>query len=339
MSWDRLITHYTTAAIEAPELRAVTLAQWILESGRGESDLAQEHFNFAGLKFRAEMADHCVPVDYEAHDGVDTYCKFDSVEAFVSGYWVFINRSVYDGWRDHADNPAGYIRFLHSRGYAGDPRYPVKVLGLLEEAQDLLGEAGQNDPPDGLIKKLAVVVGHNEQAEGAYASAPLNSTEFDYNNVVARSMRAAALEYNFDVRVINRLRSSSVRREIQTAYRKADDWGADLIVELHFNAAGSARARGTETLVRNERASQSIARNVQEEMVETLGLRDRGVKVRGPNDRGGISLHASNAPTVLVEPFFGSNRDDRIALASIGEEALARCYLRGLRSGASNLGL
>jgi len=330
--WTRLTEYYKTADIEAPALRAVTLAQWMLESGRGESGLAQEHMNFAGLKFRAGMAAHCTPVDYEAHDGIDTYCKFDGIESFVAGYWAFINRSVYDGWRDHREQPAGYIRFLHSRGYASDPDYVGKVLSLLHEAEDALG---QERPPSRpwFLNRLAVIVGHNDDAEGAFAGSPLNISEFDYNNIVARHMEAAGEEYNFDVRVINRRASSSTRREIEAAYKEADDWGAETIIELHFNLVSDASVTGTETLVRNGRDSMVIARAVQDEMVAVLRLRNRGVKVRGPDDRGGISLHASDAPTVLVEPFFGSNRDDRIRVASLGEESLARCYLRGLRSG------
>ncbi|MCB1921749.1 MAG: glucosaminidase domain-containing protein [Candidatus Competibacteraceae bacterium] len=32
-------------------MKTVRLAQWALESGYGSSELAQKHYNFAGLKF------------------------------------------------------------------------------------------------------------------------------------------------------------------------------------------------------------------------------------------------------------------------------------------------
>ena len=48
----RLATVYSGDAIRYPHLKAVTLAQWMLESARGNSQLATRHYNFAGLKWR-----------------------------------------------------------------------------------------------------------------------------------------------------------------------------------------------------------------------------------------------------------------------------------------------
>ena len=141
-TWLDLVTAARAAEIPAPGLRAVTLAQWALESGRGTSELARVHGNFAGLKWRPEMEGFAEKISYGAHDGVDDYCAFRSVGAFIRGYWRFIGRSVYDGWRDFADDPTGYVTFLKSRGYAGDPRYVTKVLSILPEAEDLIGTAG-----------------------------------------------------------------------------------------------------------------------------------------------------------------------------------------------------
>eukprot|EP00898_Chlorokybus_atmophyticus_P001810 jgi/Chlat1/262/Chrsp1S03051 len=45
-----------------PELKAVTLAQWLLESGRGNSRLSAHHCNYGGLKWRQEMAGLAIPI-------------------------------------------------------------------------------------------------------------------------------------------------------------------------------------------------------------------------------------------------------------------------------------
>lgn len=50
-----LVKDYALAAIEFEHLKPVTLAQWMLESGRGSSKLATEHLKFAGLKWREAM--------------------------------------------------------------------------------------------------------------------------------------------------------------------------------------------------------------------------------------------------------------------------------------------
>lgn len=137
-NWDRLVAAVRAHDVQAPALRPAMLAQCILESGRGTSQLSVEHNNFTGLKWRPEMEGFATKISYRAHDGIDDYCAFATPEAFVPGYWRFISRSVYAGWEAQANDPAGYIAFLKSRGYAGDPNYIEKVVLLLGEARRLL---------------------------------------------------------------------------------------------------------------------------------------------------------------------------------------------------------
>jgi N-acetylmuramoyl-L-alanine amidase len=74
--------------------------------------------------------------------------------------------------------------------------------------------------------------------------------------------------------------------------------------------------------------SLRLARAVQKQVVSLLRVQDRGVIVRGPQDRGGESLFAGRAPAILTEPFFGSNRED-LARVTGAEDDLADAYLRG----------
>ena len=94
----RLASVYVGERIRHPKLRDVTMAQWLLESGRGTSGLATEHLNFGGLKWRPEMIGFATKVEFEAHDGVDFYCKFATLENFINGYWRFLERAPYSGW-------------------------------------------------------------------------------------------------------------------------------------------------------------------------------------------------------------------------------------------------
>ena len=144
-SWNELVAEVRIADIPAPALRIVTLAQWILESGRGTSVLAREHANFGGLKWRDEMKGFATPVTHGAHDGFDSYCSFENPRAFVRGYWRFVARPVYSGWEEFASDPKGYIEFLKSRGYAADSSYVEKVLTLMSEAAELLGGSSLAD--------------------------------------------------------------------------------------------------------------------------------------------------------------------------------------------------
>lgn len=48
--------------------------------------------------------------------------------------------------------------------------------------------------------------------------------------------------------------------------------------------------------------------------------------------RGSASLYAlPRVPTLLLEPFFGSNAQDCLRAATLGERSLALAYLRGVR--------
>ncbi len=175
--------------------------------------------------------------------------------------------------------------------------------------------------------KIAVVVGHNARRKGARAGAPLNTNEYDYNNKIADRMIALA-SGSTRARKFLREPSNSYRREIEAVYREVDAYGADVSIELHFNSAPFV-ASGTETLSSGSTRSMALAEAVQGAMVETLGLRDRRVKVPAREDRGGWSLHAGRAPAILVEPFFGSNPADCRAAHSLGIKGMAEMYLLG----------
>ncbi len=136
--------------IEFPHLKAITLAQWVLEAGRNPSDLAREHFNFGGLKWREEMRatsgnslGAATPVEYCAHDGCELYCKFTSLENFIRGYWRFIGRSPYRGWRKHNQTAEDYIRFIGSI-YTPTVGYADTILNILPETEALLAKVQAN---------------------------------------------------------------------------------------------------------------------------------------------------------------------------------------------------
>lgn len=134
-----LVKLYSTMDTEFPHLKAVTVAQWLLESNRGNSKLFLECHNAAGIKWRPEMQAFGEPTNYEAHDGLAQYVKFFSHRDFILGYWRFIDRPPYAGWRQAATGSVtAYVKFLKSRGYAEDIGYVEKVLSLLPEADELL---------------------------------------------------------------------------------------------------------------------------------------------------------------------------------------------------------
>jgi len=164
--------------------------------------------------------------------------------------------------------------------------------------------------------KLAIVVGHNEISQGAVRT-DTHETEYQYNSDLAGRIVDAVSEYDeyVGVKVFYRVPGSGYTQEIARVYEDVDHWGATASIELHFNSAGDPRASGTETFSSGSAKSLILAEEVQMEMVEALGLRDRGIKIRNnrTKGRGYLSLVSGNAPAILIEPFFGSS--------SIGQRA------------------
>lgn len=144
-NFTNLVQVYKTFPLEFPQLRAVTLAQWILESGRGGSQLSQLYFNYAGLKYRVQMERFATPVFYQANDGGDYYCSFADNASFIRGFWRFLDRPPYAGWREKARTPEEYLNFIAPR-YSTNPAYVDKVLNLLPEANQLLGTQANPNP-------------------------------------------------------------------------------------------------------------------------------------------------------------------------------------------------
>jgi hypothetical protein len=146
----QLVDAYKAAAIEFPNLKAITLASWILESGWGSSDLAEKHNNFAGMKYRDAIKKYATKIKYKAHDGEDFYCAFATLGDFINGYWAFLDRPPYKGWRDVAADAENFIEFVGPI-WAQDKAYSEKVLNLLARAEALLGGAEPHTQGSGIV--------------------------------------------------------------------------------------------------------------------------------------------------------------------------------------------
>jgi len=202
-----------------------------------------------------------------------------------------------------------------------DADIKTRLYAVKREIEDILDEMEADDAPapapaDG--PKLAVVVGHTKRSPGAYGQEPVGRNEYYWNSDLAARMKDQGPAHGLSLEVFFRDNGG-----VAGAYSRARDWGADGAIELHFNAATPA-ASGTETIVVTE-VSKPLARAVQEAMVEALDLRDRGVKEPWQG-RGHGSLTQLEVPSVLIEPFFGSNtgdcaraeeRKDRLATALV----------------------
>lgn len=118
------------------------IAQAILESASGTSELAIRANNYFGLKFRAGRCPTCIGI-YEKvgseqnKDGsyVSTsmqWCKFADMEGSVIGYFDFINTPNYANLKGVTD-PRTYLENIRSDGYATSLKYVDKVMAVIEK--------------------------------------------------------------------------------------------------------------------------------------------------------------------------------------------------------------
>lgn len=166
VNFTTLIKSIIAEKIEFPHLKAVMLAQAMLESGRGSTRLALEHFNFWGLKYRPEMAGYATPVYYATDSEISggaEFCKFQSHADAVKGYWHFIERAPYAGYKNHIDTPTEYLKFIGKTfcppGYSaawiavhkGKNYHEYIIDLLLPEAEELLKKYSDDKPIVGSV--------------------------------------------------------------------------------------------------------------------------------------------------------------------------------------------
>lgn len=153
--------------------------------------------------------------------------------------------------------------------------------------------------------KTAIVIGHTKGRKGAY-SKYLKIHEYDLNKQIAEQLRDVADIYEYDT--YNLGYTSMVKRNAKKLNKK--DY--DLVLELHFNAAESRQANGCEALYyfKNKRASK-LAEDFCYLVNDMLGTKIRGAKaLYSKKQRGYAAVYYPKATTLILEPFFGTNKDD-----------------------------
>lgn len=115
---------------------AVPIAQAILESGFGSTELAQYH-NYFGLKAGSDWKGNViVKQTTECVNGKeitvnDTFRCYESIEEGVKGYFDFLQYSRYKNLKGVVDNHV-FVELLKLDGYATDERYISKIINIID---------------------------------------------------------------------------------------------------------------------------------------------------------------------------------------------------------------
>lgn len=169
---------------------------------------------------------------------------------------------------------------------------------------------GSEIPQDDAEPILAICVGHSRAVDMGASSFDIETTEWDYNLRVAKAMKERLDELGVPSMIVCEYQGEN--------YFDAMEWLGTFLkakkvkaaIELHFNSA-SASAHGSEMLHWHRSSKgKELAECLQEVVVNEFKTRDRGIKPRTKQERGSKFLRVTPCPSVIAEPFFGSNMDD-----------------------------
>ncbi len=114
---------------------SITLGQGILESGAGTGPLSAQANNHFGIKCHKEWTGPSVKYD----DDVAQECfrKYNKPEESYRDHSLFlVTRERYSNlFKLDKNDYVGWSRGLKNAGYATDPNYPTKLIGLIERYQ------------------------------------------------------------------------------------------------------------------------------------------------------------------------------------------------------------
>ena len=162
------------------------------------------------------------------------------------------------------------------------------------------------------MNKVGVCIGHNSKKHGAYSKAN-NQCEFAYYKDVVEELKKLDKDNIFDYfeRDSN---AKSYGQEMRGVLEEMNGNGENyqLIIELHFNAAGNPDVKGAEILCyEKSRMGVPLSRELLNRLCKEFDLKNRGIKgIKNANERGGYGIMKSSYPYILIEPFFCSNVEE-----------------------------
>lgn len=170
--------------------------------------------------------------------------------------------------------------------------------------------------------RVGVVIGHKVTSPGA-CNKDMGICEFEFNDWIAEDIkRSFTSTDNIDVKLIYRTSYSKLPKEINAL-------DCDIIISLHCNAFNTL-AHGCETLYYHKsKKGYKIAKILNNNFVDALGLTDRGVKPKTSEDRGGYLLRTTNAPCVICEPFFIDNTNEFKMVIALKSE-IVKAYVKSI---------
>lgn len=180
--------------------------------------------------------------------------------------------------------------------------------------------------------KIAIDNGHGLYTAGKRTPAFPNTgkviKEWEFNHPTAKKLETILNRHG-----IQTLMVSDTENDTPLADRvnKANKWGADAFISIHYNAFQSIWGPhgGIETFAhKNSTKGNQLAKNVQDNLIQITGLRNRGVKHNSL-----YVTNKTNMPSILVECGFMDNlQEASLMLNDTHQNNCATAIAKGIMS-------
>ena len=172
------------------------------------------------------------------------------------------------------------------------------------------------------IKKIAVRGGHTELCTGASALIDELTEDRKVKDAVIKYLRKLGYEVLDVTPPVNY--TSNASTDLAYGVNKANEWGADLFVSIHFNKAYDSYngALGSEVCVYS---NYDIAQRVVNSL-ESLGFKNRGQKIR----TGLYELRNTNMKAMIVETCFVEATEDVALYRRLGHDKVGQAIAEAI---------
>lgn len=282
------------------------IAQAILESAKGASELAVNANNFFGLKYNTAQPNRCpTAIGYYVKKGSEqnadgTYTsstmlwqKFANMEDCVVGYFDFINNSRYANLKG-VTYPKTYLENIKADGYATSLKYVDNLMAVIDQYNLTQYD---NTESESVMRTVFLSAGHGGSNPGAVAYG-LKEKDINLNTLLA--CKEVLEKHGVNV-VCSRTKDEN--DDVYEEVREANASGCEIAVSFHANAGGGD---GFESFYCSTNTMGKKLAQLCEKYVKELGQNSRGIK----SGEHLYFVRNTNMTAVLVESFFLDNDKD-----------------------------
>lgn len=321
-------------------LACVSLAQFILESGWGTSELAQNANNCFGMKKNLSgntwagstwsgSTYRKATKEYNGgeHTIIAEFRKYPSIEDSIADHSAYLcgamdgNKKRYAGIKGCTDYRTA-IEIIADGGYATSPTYKSQVITLIEDYK----LTDYNVKKGGGKMRINVHAGHTKQS-GKSPGAGSSKTGI-YESVEDRKIKDEVIKLLkarghtvFDCTA----EGNSVRDNLMQIAAKCNARSVDLDVSIHLNCYNGT-AHGTETHLYSANSKAKPYADRVCKNLASLGFTNRGCKYSPTL----FYLRRTIAPAMLIETFFCDSVEDCAIYRNKGYKKIAEMIAKAI---------